>query len=47
MVNGDGKYLALFHTGCLRKKAPPPKKKKKKKIENIQKCKKKFFAIFI
>ena len=37
MVNGDGKYLALFHTGCLRKKAPPPKKKKKK-IENIQKC---------
>ena len=44
MVNGDGKYL--FHTGFLRKKAPPPKKKKKK-IENIQKCKKKFFAIFI
>ena len=46
MVNGDGKYLALFHTGCLRKKAPP-QKKKKKKLKIFKNVKKNFFAIFI
>ena len=35
MVSGDGKYLALFYTGCLSKKPP------KIIIENIQKLKKK------
>ena len=38
MVSGDGKYLVLFYTGCLRKKPP------KINIENIQKLKKKKFC---
>ena len=42
MVNGDGKYLALFHTGCLRKKAHPQKKKKKKKLKIFKNVKKNF-----